>query len=145
MNETGRNHHGGCACGRLRYRVSGALRPVVACHCSQCRKAFTNYGAFTAAARAGLTIDNAEALTWYDSSPGVRRGFCRHCGSALFWDRAANTFVSIAAGSFDQPSGLRLRRHIHVADKADFYEIADGLEQLPQGQGDDPWPGGRPE
>ncbi|MGF1594515.1 MAG: GFA family protein [Kiloniellaceae bacterium] len=120
--------------------MSGELRPVVACHCSQCRRAFTNYGAFTAAARDSLAVADAADLAWYDSSPGVRRGFCRRCGSALFWDNAANPFVSIAAGAFDQPSGLKQVRHIYIADKADFYDIADGLEQLPQGQGGDVWP-----
>jgi hypothetical protein len=140
MSETAESHAGGCACGEVRYRVAGALRPVVACHCSQCRKSFTNYAAFSAARRGDLTIDDPAAVCWYSSSPGVRRGFCRRCGSALFWDKADNDFVSLAAGSLDQPSGLRQVRHIYAADKADFYEIADGLEVLPQGQGDDTWP-----
>lgn len=135
---------GGCACGAVRYRATGTLRPVVACHCSQCRKAFTNYGAFTAVARGGLAIEDPNEVTWYESSPGVRRGFCRRCGSGLFWDSSAAGHVSIAAGTLDQPSGLRLARHIFVADKADFYEIGDGLEQLPQGQGGDVWPGQAP-
>lgn len=146
MNAAPKTHDGGCACGAVHYRASGDLRPVVACHCGQCRKAFTNYGAFTAVARTDLAIENEDAVAWHASSPGVRRGFCRHCGSALFWDRAASAFVSIAAGTLDQPSGLRQVRHIYVADKADFYEIADGLEQLPQGQnqgqGRDTWPTG---
>lgn len=131
---------GSCACGAVRYTVNGDLRPVVACHCSQCRKAFTNYGAFTAVRREALSIDNHGAVTWYGSSPGVRRGFCSRCGSALFWDNASNPFTSIAAGTLDQPSGLRQVRHIYVADKADFYEIGDGLEQLPQGQAGKAWP-----
>ena len=118
------------------------MRPVVACHCSQCRKAYTNYAAFSAARRGDLSIDNEVGLTWFESSPGVRRGFCSRCGSGLFWDNAANDFISVAAGSLDQPSGLRQVRHIFAEDKADFYEIADGLEVLPQGQGDDRWPGG---
>jgi hypothetical protein len=134
MNDATESHSGGCACGAVRYRASGALRPVVACHCSQCRKALTNYGAFTAVARAGFAIDNEAGVTWYESSPGVRRGFCTRCGSALFWDNAAAEHVSIAAGTLDRPDEVRLVRHIYVADKADFYEIADGLEQLPQGQ-----------
>src|SRR3546814_360645 len=134
-------HAGSCACGTVLYRASGALRPVVACHCSQGRKAFTNYGAFTAVARGGLAIDGEADITWHASSPGVRRGFCRRCGSALFWDRAAGEYVSIAAGTLDQPTGLKQVRHIYVADKADFYEIGDGLEELPQGQGQASWPG----
>ena len=138
------SQEGGCACGALRYRVTGELRPVVACHCSQCRKAFTNFGAFSAAWRGDLHIENETAIAWYVSSPGVRRGFCSRCGSALFWDRDGNDFVSISAGSFDQPSGLKQVRHIYVDDKADFYEVPDGLEVLPQGQGSDSWPDGRP-
>ncbi|MGD1878048.1 MAG: GFA family protein [Kiloniellaceae bacterium] len=140
MSDAKATQAGGCACGTVRYRAAGDLRPVVACHCSQCRKAFTNYGAFTAVRRDGLTIDNEDAVTWYDSSPGVRRGFCSRCGSALFWDNAANAYTSIAAGSVAQPSGLKQVRHIYVADKADFYDIGDGLEQAPQGQVGDPWP-----
>lgn len=135
-------HTGGCACDAVRYRVEGDMRPVVACHCSQCRKAFTNYGAFSAARRGDLSIENMEEVTWFESSPGVRRGFCRRCGGALFWDRAGNDFVSLSAGSLDQPSGLRQVRHIFMDDKADFYEIGDGLEKFPQGQGGDQWPGG---
>ncbi len=135
-------HTGGCACGIVRYRVEGEMRPVVACHCGQCRKTYTNYAAFSAAKRADLAIDNAAAVTWFESSPGVRRGFCSRCGSGLFWDNSAHDFVSVAAGSLDQPSGLRQVRHIFMDDKADFYEIGDGLEKFPQGQGGDHWPGG---
>jgi len=29
---------GGCACGAVRYRVTGPLRPVIACHCESCRR-----------------------------------------------------------------------------------------------------------
>src|SRR3546814_6676180 len=82
MSATKANHEGGCACGAVRYRAAGDLRPVVACHCSQCRKAFTNYGAFTAVERAGLRIENEDEVTWHASPPGVRRGFCRPFGSA---------------------------------------------------------------
>jgi hypothetical protein len=37
--------------------------------------------------------------------------------------------VSVLAGSFDQPSGLEGASHIFVADKGDYYTIADGLPQ----------------
>lgn len=130
---------GGCLCGAVRFEVAGPLRPVVACHCGQCRQMFTNFAAFSAARRDHLTIADDGALSWYVSSPGVRRGFCGRCGSALFWDKQSNDFVSVSAGALEQPSGLHTLRHIFVADRADFYEIGDGLECLSQGQAD-PWP-----
>lgn len=131
--------HGGCLCGAVRFTVSGPLRPVIACHCGQCRRVLSNFAAYSAARRGDLAIEDTAALAWFESSPGVRRGFCARCGSALFWDNDGNDFVSVSAGALDQPTGLRTRRHIYAADKADFYEIGDGLECLPQGQSD-PWP-----
>ena len=34
------------------------------------------------------------------------------------------------AGAFDSPSGLAGQAHIFVADKGDYYEIADCLPQF---------------
>jgi hypothetical protein len=124
---------GGCLCGAVRYRVAGPLRDVVACHCGQCRRTSGHHAAATAARREDLQIEGLVA--WYESSPGVRRGFCPVCGSNLFWDPADDPRVSIFAGTLDLPTGLRLRGHIFAADKSDYYLIADGL---PQAAGDDP-------
>jgi hypothetical protein len=35
-------------------------------------------------------------------------------------------------GAFDAPTGTKLEMHIFVADKGDYYDIADGLPQNPQ-------------
>ena len=32
-------------------------------------------------------------------------------------------------GAFDKPTDTRLAHHIFVADKGDYYDIADGLPQ----------------
>jgi hypothetical protein len=124
---------GGCLCGRVRYRVNGPLRDVVGCHCGQCRRASGHHVAATSAARDAVTIDGP--VTWYESSPGVRRGFCGTCGSNLFWAGPDPARISIFAGTLDAPTGLRMAGHIFVADKGDYYDIADGL---PQAAGRDP-------
>ncbi len=130
-SETADLHRGGCLCGALRYAVRGPLRPVIACHCGQCRRTSGHYAAATAAARSDLEVGKAAALSWYESSPGIRRGFCAICGSSLFWDDAARGYIAIFAGSLDRPSGLDLAAHIFVADKGDYYEIGDDLPQFP--------------
>ena len=124
---------GRCLCGAVRYRAEGPVRPLVACHCGQCRRATGNYVVATAARRADLIIEGEANLTWFTSSPGVRRGFCRHCGANLFWDRAALDQVSIMAGSLDQPTGLAVAAHIFVADKADYTRIEAGPPTYEQG------------
>ena len=68
-------------------------------------------------------------MTWYRSSSFARRGFCAACGTILFWDDDSDR-IGINMGSLDQPTGLKLQRHIFVEDKADYYEIEDGLPQF---------------
>ena len=120
---------GQCLCGAVKFETRGPLREVVACHCTQCRRQSGHFFAATASADADLTVAGAEELSWYEASDDARRGFCRHCGSALFWKRHGSDTTSILAGAFDRPSGLRLARHIYCADKGDYYEIGDGLPQ----------------
>ena len=122
-------HDGSCLCGAVRFHTSGHLRGVVYCHCSQCRKQTGLYYAATDVGDADLTVEGAENLTWYAASDFAKRGFCKVCGSALFWKRNGADKVSIMAGAFEEPSGLVADSHIFVADKGDFYTIDDGLPQ----------------
>lgn len=122
---------GGCACGKVRYRVHGPLRPAVACHCETCRRTGGHYLAATACLREHLTIEGETSLKWWTSTPSHRRGFCGECGSTLFWDRDGTPGMSIFAGSLDQPTGLKLVGHIYTAEKGDYYPIEDGLPQAP--------------
>lgn len=115
---------GGCLCGAVSYQVSGPLRPVVACHCVQCRKSSGHHVAATSCARDDIAI-NGE-VTWYQSSDTARRGFCGVCGSNLFWD-GTGANLSIFAGTFDGETGLKMAGHIFCADKGDYYDLADDL------------------
>jgi hypothetical protein len=122
-------HEGSCLCGAVRFRVAGDLPGPDACHCSQCRKHSGHVFVSTDVPRSAVTITGAEHIGWYRSSEKVRRGFCSTCGSSLFWDPIEKDFIGIAMGAFEKPTGTRLRIHIHVADKGDYYDIADGLPQ----------------
>jgi hypothetical protein len=124
-------HRGSCLCGAVSFTVDGALKPPDACHCSSCRKTSGHFFASTDVPRAALTIRGAEHLTWFHSSAKVRRGFCRTCGSPLFWDPVVDhkDWIGVAMGAFERPTDVKLGIHIFVADKGDYYEIADGLPQ----------------
>jgi len=63
------------------------------------------------------------------SLSGPRRGFCRRCGSNLFWDPFEGEVTQVSLGALDAPTGLKLERHVHVASMGDYYQIADGLPQ----------------
>ncbi|MCI5077291.1 GFA family protein [Oricola sp.] len=120
---------GGCHCGAVSFTVTGPVRGVIYCHCEQCRKQSGHVVAATACGDEQFAPSGMDNLTWYAASNTAKRGFCRTCGSLLFWKANDSDRISIMAGSFDQPSGLTATEHIHVADKGDYYEISDGLPQ----------------
>jgi hypothetical protein len=74
-------------------------------------------------------LERETALSWYRSSDSAERGFCRVCGSNLFWKPANEARISIAAGTLDGPTGLSISEHVFCADKGDYYEIGDGKPQ----------------
>ncbi len=61
-------HTGACLCGSVRFKTHGALREVVACHCSQCRKQTGFYYAATNVPLDNITIEGEDAITWYRAS-----------------------------------------------------------------------------
>ena len=70
-------------------------------------------------------------VTWNESSRKVKRGFCRVCGSTLFWkpELKGYEWVGVSAALFDQPLPDKFRKYTFVADKRNDYTIADGLLQ----------------
>jgi hypothetical protein len=123
---------GSCLCGAVTFEIDGPLHPPDACHCGQCRKWSGHYWASADVPRGSLRIEGEDRVAWYQSSEKVRRGFCSACGSSLFWDPIGREKIGVAMGALEAPTGTRLGIHIFVADKGDYYEIADGLPQNQQ-------------
>lgn len=125
---------GQCLCGAVAFHSSAAPEEADACHCSQCRRWSGHYWASVNVPLTSFRVTKGEdRIGWHRSSAEVRRGFCRDCGSALFWqpDRHPDHshIIAISAGSLAPPTGVRLKKHIFVAGKGDYYDIADGLPQ----------------
>ena len=114
---------GSCLCGEIRYRASGDLRPICACHCTQCRKTSGHHVAATRAPLDGFTLESDDTLHWYDSSADARRGFCRRCGGNLFWQHHERDTISVMAGTLDTPTGLSTIENIFVEDMSDYHAL----------------------
>jgi hypothetical protein len=129
-------HTGACLCGAVRFATHGVLRGIVYCHCTQCRRQSGHHYASTNVVDTDLAIEGINNIRWFGSSNEAKRGFCKTCGSNLFWKHKDLDYTSISAGAFDAPSGLRAQKHIFVADKGDYYSIDDGLPQFARSSAD---------
>jgi hypothetical protein len=119
-------NEGRCLCGAIRYAVSGPLRPVVDCHCERCRRFTGHYLAATSALVTDVAIEDPEGrLTWFPV-PGAAYGFCRACGSSLFWRADSSpSAISIAAGTLEPPTGLRTAEAWWVSQASDYFTRPD--------------------
>ena len=124
---------GSCLCGGVRYEISGPLSYPLNCHCSMCRKA--HGAAFRSRARVKADdfrwTQGVELVTYYESSPGNHRGFCRVCGSPLLsrFDNDPRSY-GLPLGALDDDPGIKPGFHVFVASKAPWYDITDELPQF---------------
>jgi hypothetical protein len=124
-------YNGSCLCGAIKFEIKGEIKPPTACHCTQCRKHSGHFEASTDIPRESLKIFGSDKITWFHTpAKNVRRGFCSVCGSSLFWDPIGRDWTSISMGTFDTPTSTKLKMHVHVATKGDYYDLSDGLPQF---------------
>lgn len=134
MSET---HDGGCLCGRVTFRVSGAFESFFLCHCSRCRKGSGSAHAanlFSTSASIEWLSGEAEVKTFVVPETRHQRSFCTRCGSALPGTQANGVLLVVPAGSLDSPVSIRPNAHICVADSAEWdrqLESVPRLDSLP--------------
>ncbi len=120
---------GACLCGAVTYEVGEGAKGYSVCHRSQCRKQSGHAWASGYAPAANIKVTGE--VRWYEATTTAKRGFCPVCGALLFWKAHDEDTMSFALGAVDNPTGLRLEKHVFVGDRGDYYEIADGLPQKP--------------
>lgn len=109
---------GGCLCGAIRYRVTGAPQATSLCHCNSCRRATGG----PSLAWVIFDEDKVEIikgrLAIYESSPGVERGFCGRCGTSLSYRRANRPgLFDFTTISLDDPDAFPPDKEIWIEDK----------------------------
>jgi hypothetical protein len=137
---------GSCLCGGIKFEITGPLSPPSNCHCSMCRK--QHGAAFRSRARVAKSdfrwLQGEDLVTFYESTPGAFRGFCRVCGSPIVnkfeagsriaeRDPLAPSRYGIALATLDDDPGVRPLAHIFVGSKAPWFEITDDLPQHAEG------------
>lgn len=123
---------GSCLCHAIEYEIHGELGPVMMCHCSKCRKASGSAYAINAMVNtnAFVIVKGQDAISEYESTPGVFRSFCKHCGSPLVSRRPSQPdIVRLRIGTLDTPVDVKAMAHIFVGSKASWDEIHDDIPQ----------------
>lgn len=120
---------GHCLCGAVSFEAEIPSHDVTVCHCGMGRR-------WGSAPLTGLETGNAPVfagevdIAIYKSSDWEKRGFCRRCGTNLFWRLGDGSFWSLCVGTLDDRSELSLRTEIFTESKPPFYAFANDTKKL---------------
>lgn len=117
---------GGCLCGAVRFRATGAPRWTAWRHCQSCRKhSGAPVSVFVAFEDAEVAVTQG-VITRYPSSPGTVRGFCSACGSTLTCEGEARpNELHIHVGAFDRAADLAPTFHIFPEERLPWLYLAE--------------------
>ena len=110
---------GKCLCGAVRYSAASAERHHHACHCGMCRR--LSGGPVLASAATDVSFEGAGNITRYRSSDWAERGFCKQCGSHLFYHLVPLDLYMMCVGSFDDTAPFALASEIFIDEKPAGY------------------------
>ena len=121
---------GSCLCRTVRWSFDGAFERMTHCHCEMCRKAHgAPFATYAMGSGEHFRFDHGEdAVTRYESSPGIVRAFCSGCGSVVPHP-VPGSEIDIPVGPLDDDPGMRATCHIFAKWKAPWHPITDSLPQ----------------
>ena len=124
---------GSCLCGAVKFSANLPSKWCAHCHCSMCRKAHgAGYVTWVGFEQEQVSITkDTDQLEWHDSSPGAQRGFCRQCGSSMFFrsERWAGE-LHIALGCIDGQINFRPQANVFFDRHVEWMPIEKSLKQI---------------
>jgi len=115
---------GGCQCGAVRFRVTQPLGRAVICHCRMCQRATGNVFAPLVNVK-GVEFDGEPAR--FASSDIADRGYCRDCGTPLFYQGDHGQGLNLMIGALDDPDAAAPVLHCGVEGRVSWLHLDDGL------------------
>jgi hypothetical protein len=78
----------------------------------------------------GVAIRGKENLQRYESSAWAERGFCKRCGSSLFYRLKEGDGYFLSMGALDDQSPFKLTSEIYVDEKPPGYDFVGSHPRL---------------
>ena len=125
--------HGHCLCGQVQVTISAADTSVGACHCSTCRR-WGGGPLLALECHDGVQFQGEEHISVYASSDWAERGFCKRCGSSLFYRLKPKDVYVISVGAFDDATPFKAVCEIYVDAQPPGYALSGPLERLTEAE-----------
>ncbi|MEQ6890276.1 GFA family protein [Halomonas sp. CS7] len=104
-----------------------------ACHCGMCRT-WGGGPLMSTPCGSEVAFEGKEHIAVYESSAWAERGFCKVCGSHLFFRLKATRQHYIPVGLFDQQGSFTFELQGCIDRKPSFYAFANKTRNLTEAQ-----------
>lgn len=129
---TATSMEGNCLCGAVSITATSNCE-VDACHCGMCRQ-WGGGPYLSIESGADTRISGADHIAEYASSEWATRGFCKTCGTHLYYRLKDSDGYALPAGLFRNQDDLKLTKQIFIDRKPPFYEFANTTQMLTEEQ-----------
>lgn len=113
---------GQCVCGAITIHYGHNVTDISACHCVTCVK-WGGGPLFTFRANQSVELEPKADISIYASSEWAERGFCKHCGTHLFYRLKQNEEYYIPIALFDSAEPVALSSQIFIDQKPEYYHL----------------------
>lgn len=115
---------GKCLCGKVSVTAFEMDPAVSACHCGMCHKWSGGVAMFVHCG-ADVAWHGQEHIGVYSSSEWAERGFCKECGTHLFYRLKDRVYYDIPVSLFDDAKNLTFAAQIFIDKKPDYFAFAN--------------------
>lgn len=120
---------GRCLCGAVTVHVDVEKTSVDACHCNMCRR-WGGGPMLAASALSNVRFDGADSIGVYPSSDWAERGFCKHCGTHLFYRLKEDQHYALPAGLIEGDLPWTFSEQIFIDEKPPWYDFANDTHNM---------------
>ncbi len=127
------NITGSCLCQSVTFSFETDENSFDSCHCGMCRN-WSGSPAMAVNATRNLEIEGEDNLSLYKSSEWAQRGFCKKCGTHLFYRMPEKNFTNFFLGSLDQRDEMNFRCQIFTDHKPANYKFSNETTMMTEQQ-----------
>jgi hypothetical protein len=124
---------GSCLCGAVRITANKPSKKVGACHCGMCRK-WGGGPYMEIDCGTDISFEGEDAITVYNSSNWAERGFCKKCGSHLFYRVKASKQHMVPVGLFDDQEHFVFESQVFIDKKPSFYSFSNKTKDMTEAE-----------
>ncbi|WP_136657013.1 GFA family protein [Nitratireductor sp. XY-223] len=118
-----------CLCGAVRFSAVPANANTSVCHCHMCQR-WAAGPFFGVHCRDTVEFETSDDLERFESSQWAERGFCRKCGTSLFWNLRGKADYHVSLTAFEPRPDAKFTDEIFIDEKPDCYAFANDTKKL---------------